>query len=84
MSDFKAIEQQIAALRDEAYATPRFPVCARHKMLTAANTMTRLLAVARAHQLNVDMYNETGGCVAASELASNSRKALTELKEGGG
>ena len=77
MSDFEAIEQQIAWLENESFVNPI-------KMAELRNTMTRLLAVARAHQLNVDMYNETGGCVAASELASNSRKALTELKEGGG
>lgn len=82
---FEAIEQQIADLSDEMYATPRFPVCARHKMLTAADTMTKLLAVARAadefHYISSPDDLEDLVMVPKS-LVDEIDKALTELKEG--
>ena len=79
MSDFKAIEQQIADLRKNHFNWQTIPNCVK-----AAHTMTKLLAVARAaeeHSESIEMgfASPTRPDIARAKL----NKALTELKEGG-
>ena len=90
MSDFEAIEQQIADVRDTAvkYAQ-ELDVTSYGKLLNSADTMTRLLAVARAADR---LYRQCHNIKEARPRWANENvcfamqdfgKTLTELKEGG-